>query len=54
METVKTILSGAIGIRRRSDAEGAKLNPVHVIIAAVVAVGLFILTLVTIVHIVTS
>jgi len=54
METVKTVLSGAIGIRRRSDAEGAKLNPVHVIIAAVVAVALFILTLVTIVRIVTS
>ena len=54
METVKTVLAGAIGIRRRSDAEGAKLNPVHVIIAAVVAVALFILTLVTIVRIVTS
>ena len=54
METVKTVLSGAIGIRRRSDAEGAKLNPVHVIIAAIVAVALFILTLVTIVRVVTS
>jgi hypothetical protein len=54
METVKTVLSAAIGIRRRSDAEGAKLNPLHVIVAAVVAVALFILTLVTIVRIVTS
>jgi len=54
METVKTVLAGAIGIRRRSDAEGAKLNPVHVIIAAIVAVALFILTLVTIVRVVTS
>jgi hypothetical protein len=54
METVKTVLSGAIGIRRRSDAEGAKLNPVHVIIAAIAAVALFILTLVTIGRIVTS
>jgi len=54
METVKTVLSGAIGIRRRSDAEGAKLNPVHVIMTAIVAVALFILTLVTIVRIVTS
>jgi hypothetical protein len=54
METVKTVLAGAIGIRRRSDAEGAKLNPVHLIIAAVVAVALFILTLVTIVRVVTS
>jgi hypothetical protein len=54
IDTVKTVLAGAIGIRRRSDAEGAKLNPVHVIIAAVVAVALFILTLVTIVRVVTS
>jgi len=54
METVKTVLAGAIGIRRRSDAEGAKLNPVHVILAAIVAVALFILTLVTIVRVVTS
>jgi hypothetical protein len=54
METVKTVLAGAIGIRRKSDAEGAKLNPVHVIIAAIVFVVLFIFTLRTIVRIVTS
>jgi hypothetical protein len=54
IETVKTVLSGAIGIRRRSDAEGARLNPLHVIFAAIVAAVLFILTLVTIVKIVTS
>ena len=54
IDAVKTVLAGAIGIRRRSDAEGAKLNPVHVIIAAIVAVALFILTLVTVVRVVTS
>ena len=54
METVKTVLSGAIGIRRRSDAEGTKLNPAHVIVAAIVLVVLFIFTLLTIVRIVTS
>jgi len=54
MEMVKTVLAGAIGIRRRSDAEGAKLNPVHLVIAAIVAIALFILTLVTIVRVVTS
>jgi hypothetical protein len=52
METIKTVLWGFVGIRRRSDAEGAKLNPVH-LIAAIVGVGLFIGTLVTIVRIVT-
>ena len=54
IEAVKAVLSGFIGIRRRSDAEKTPLNPVHVIIVAVVFVVLFILTLVTIVHYVTS
>jgi len=55
METIKTVLWGAIGIRSCSGAlVGANLNPVHVIIAAIIFVVLFILTLLTIVHIVTS
>lgn len=55
METVNTVLAGAIGIRRCSDAKkSANLNPVHIIIAAIIFVVLFIFTLLTIVHIVTS
>jgi len=54
IDTVKTVLWGAVGIRRRNAAESAKLNPVHVIIAAIVLVAVFIFTLVTIVRIVTS
>lgn len=54
METVKAVLAGAIGIRRKSAHESAKLNPLHVVIAAVVLVALFIFTLRTIVRIVTS
>ena len=54
MDTVKTVLWGFLGIRRKSAHESAKLNPLHVIFAAIVAVILFILTLVTIVKIVTS
>jgi hypothetical protein len=55
MDTVKTVLAGAIGIRRCSDAVGAaNLNPVHIIIAAIIFVVLFIFTLLTIVRIVTS
>jgi hypothetical protein len=54
IQALKTVLAGAIGIRRRSDAEGAKLNPVHLVVAAIVAVALLILTLVTIVRVVTS
>jgi hypothetical protein len=45
LHTVKTVLWGMIGIRRRSDHERASLNPVHVIVMAVIFVVLFILTL---------
>jgi hypothetical protein len=54
METVKTVLWGMIGIRRKADHEKAPLNPVHLVIVAVVAVALFIVTLVTVVRVVTS
>jgi hypothetical protein len=54
METIKTVLWGMIGIRRKADHEKAPINPVHLIIAAVAAVVLFILTLVTVVRVVTS
>ena len=53
MHAVKAVLSGVIGIRRRADAEKTPLNPVHVIIVALLLVVLFILSLVTIVHFVT-
>jgi hypothetical protein len=48
--TVKTVLSGLIGIRRREDHESAPLNPVHVIATALVLVAIFIFTLITIVR----
>ena len=54
MATVKAVLSGFAGIRRRADAEEAKLNPVHVIILAVIGVVLFIFTIRMIVRIVVS
>lgn len=54
MDTVKAVLSGFAGIRRRADAEQAKLNPAHVIILAVIGVVLFILALRTIVRMVVS
>jgi hypothetical protein len=52
--TVKTVLWGMIGIRRRDDHERAPLNPVHLVIAAVILVVLFIVTLLTIVRVVLS
>ena len=54
METVKAVLWGALGIRRKADHERAPLKPVQLIAAAVIFVALFILTLVTVVRIVTS
>ena len=54
MEAVKTVLAGAIGIRRKSDAERAPVHPAQIIALALVFVVLFILTLVTVVRIVTG
>lgn len=54
IDTLKTVLWGAIGIRRKSSHERAKVNPVHVIVMAVVFVVLFIFALRTIVRIVVS
>jgi hypothetical protein len=54
MEAIKTVLYGAIGIRRKSDHERAQIRPVHIIAAAIVFVVLFIFILRTIVHMVTS
>jgi len=52
LDTLKTVLAGAVGIRRRAEHERAQINPVHLVIAAVLFVLLFIGTLVTIVRIV--
>ena len=54
LDTVKTVLAGALGVRRKSDHERAPLNPLHLVVAAVIFVVLFILTLLTVVKIVLS
>jgi hypothetical protein len=54
MHTLKTVLWGALGIRRREEAEKTPLNPLHLAIAAVIFVVAFIVTLLTVVRIVTS
>ena len=53
-DTVKTVLFGFIGIRKREAHDKAQINPVHLIIAAVLFVVLFIFTLRTIVRIIVS
>ena len=54
LDTVKTVLWGAFGVRRRAGHERASLNPLHLVVAAVIFVVLFIFTLLTIVKIVLS
>ena len=54
LDTVKTVLAGAVGIRRKDDHERAPLNPLHLVVAAVMFIVLFIFTLLTIVKIVLS
>ena len=54
LDTVKTVLAGAAGIRRKSDHERAPLNPVHLVIAGLMFAVLFVFTLLTIVKIVLS
>lgn len=53
LDVVKTVLSGLIGVRRKSAHEEAKIRPLHLIVVAVACLVLFIFTLVTIVRIVT-
>ena len=54
MHTIKTVLFGFLGVRRKADHEQADLNPLHVVFAGIALVILFVLTLVTIVRIVTG
>jgi len=54
MHTLKTVLFGFMGVRRKADHEKTELNPLHVVLAGITLVVLFVLTLVTIVKIVTS
>lgn len=54
--TMKAVFWSFLGIRKRKDYEhdSANLNPLHVIIAAVIGVALFIGVLVTLVRIATA
>jgi hypothetical protein len=54
MDAIKTVLYGAIGVRRKADHERARIRPAQLIAAAIVFVVLFILAIRTIVHVVTS
>ena len=55
-QTMKAVFWSFFGVRKKSDYESdaAQLNPVHVVIAGVIAAALFVTTLVVIVRIVLS
>lgn len=54
--SMKAVFWSFLGLRRKSDfdADSAKLNPVHVIIAGLIGVALFITLLISIVKFVVS
>lgn len=56
MDVVKTVLFGAMGIRRRADhdKQTQPVNPVYLIVGGVIFAALFVLTLITVVRIVVS
>ncbi len=56
MYSMKAVFWSFFGLRRKSDfdADSAKLNPVHIIIAALIGVACFIALLITIVKVVVS
>ena len=54
MDTVKTVLAGFVGIRRRSAHERSQVKPLHLIVIAVLFVVLFVLALRTIVGMIVS
>jgi hypothetical protein len=54
LDSVKTVLAGFIGIRRKDAHESARVRPAHIIVTAIIFVVLFIVALRTIVRIVTS
>ena len=52
LQTLKAVLSGFVGVRKRADAERVRFNPMHLIILAVIGVVLFIFTIRTVVRLV--
>lgn len=54
METLKTVLFGFVGVRRKADHESTRIRPAQIIVVAILFVVVFIFTLRAIVGIVTS
>ena len=56
LQALKTVLSAALGVRRKSDheRETQRIHPAAIVIAALFGAALFVLTLVFVVHLVLS
>ena len=54
MQAIKTVLAGAIGVRRKADHDNARVHPAQIMAVAIVFVVLFIVAILTIVNLVTS
>lgn len=54
LEVAKTVLSAFLGVRRRADHERAtaRIRPGQVVVVAVILAALFVVTLITVVHMV--
>lgn len=52
LDAVKTVLFGALGVRRRADheRETVQLKPVHIIVAGLAGAALFVATLIVLVR----
>ncbi len=56
MYSMKAVFWSFFGLRRKSDldSDSAQLNPVHIVIAAVICVAIFITLLISVVKLVVS
>ena len=54
LDTVKTVLCGVIGVRRRGDHERARIRPLYLVATAILFLVLFVLTLRFVVSLVVS
>jgi Protein of unknown function (DUF2970) len=53
LQAAKTVFWAFFGVRRGKDHESVTLTPLQIIVAAVIGATLFVLTIVSVVHIVT-
>ena len=53
LEAAKTVLWGFFGVRRGKDHAAVRVTPLQIIVAAVIGAALFVLTIVSVVHLVT-